>query len=85
MRSMATTKRQADFVSSEEGQQIKQALESMLDNEKYSTESSYSTNGDLYPDNVMPFIDKHMHYLTSHPSVDPAHYLANLRLITRVR
>jgi hypothetical protein len=82
---MATNKRQADFVDSEEGQQIKRELLAMLQNEQYSTESSYSTNGDLYPDNLRPFIDKHMHYLTSHPSVDPAHYLANLRLITRVR
>lgn len=85
MRVMATNKRQSDFITSEEGQQIKQALLSMLENEQYSTESSYSTNADLYPDNLIPFIDKHMHYLTSHPSVDPAHYLANLRLITRVR
>ncbi len=82
---MATTKRQADFVISEEGLQIKEELLAMLENDKYSTEASYSTNGDLYPDNLIPFIDKHMGYLTTHPSVDPAHYLANLRLITRVR
>ena len=82
---MATNKRQADFVNSEEGLQIKEELLAMLRNNGYTTESSYSTNGDLYPDNQIPFIEKHMHYLTSHPSVDPSHYLANLRLITRVR
>jgi hypothetical protein len=82
---MAISKRQADFVHTEEGLQVKQELKAMLENSKYNTESSYSTNGELYHDNLRPFIDKHMDYLASHPSVDLNHYLSNLRLITRVR
>jgi hypothetical protein len=82
---MALNKRQADFITSEQGVQVRQALQLMLENSKYNTESSYHTDGELYKNNDRPFIDKHMDYLTTHPSVDPSHYLANLRLITRVR
>lgn len=82
---MAISKRQADFITSEEGIQVRQELQSMFENDQYNTESSYSTNGELYHDNLRPFIDKHMDYLATHPSVDLHHYLANLRLMTRVR
>ncbi len=82
---MANNKRQADFIASAEAQEIRKQLLDMLENGKYTTESSYSTDTEQYPDSMIPFIEKHMRYLTTHPSVDPAHYLANLRLMTRVR
>jgi hypothetical protein len=43
--------------------------------------STYSANTTLYPDNQMPFIDKHISYLLDHPALDPLQYLSNLRLM----
>lgn len=31
------------------------------------------------------FYEKHMSYLKSHPKVNPAHYLANLRTMIKIR
>lgn len=51
----------------------------------FNTGPSYSANGDKYPDHSIPFVDKHMNYLRTHPSIDPQQYISNLRLMTRVR
>lgn len=82
---MASTKRTIAFYASEEAARIRTVLENMLQDAKYNTVASYTANGEEYPDHEIPFVDKHMSYLNSHPSVDTEHYLANLRLITRVR
>jgi hypothetical protein len=82
---MATNRKQSDFIASEEGVRIRQELTAMLSNQSYTTESTYIANSERYPDNQIPFVEKHMHYIATHPSVDPNHYLANLRLITKVR
>jgi hypothetical protein len=82
---MPVAKRRTDFFVSEQGIDIKTQLQLMVANDSYNTKSSYSANGDLYSDNMMPFIDKHMNYLGDHPSVDPMQYMSNLRLITRLR
>lgn len=81
---MAAKKRQ-DFFTSEEGMQVRSALQSMEANPLFNTVASYSVNTASYPDHSMPFVDKHMQYLNSHPSINPDHYLANLRLMSRVR
>lgn len=45
--------------------------------------STYSSNTALYPDNQIPFIDKHVAYLLDHPKVDPLQYLSNLKLMLK--
>ena len=50
-----------------------------------NTVSSYSANAELYPDGQIPFVEKHIAYLMSHPSVSHDHYLANLRLMLKKR
>jgi hypothetical protein len=81
---MSTTKK-VNFLESEEAVEIKHTLESMVSDRTYNTESSYSANSGLYPDNLKPFVEKHMDYLSTHPAIDPDHYIANLRLMTRIR
>ena len=81
---MPTYKKKPNFFSSEEGLLAWQALEDMVGNDLYHTEPSYSANAMLYPDNLIPFIDKHMVYMRDHPNIDPQLYLSNLRLMTRV-
>lgn len=63
---------------------VKAQLIAMKNDTRFKTESIYTANGVAYPDNQLPFVDKHMNYLQSHPAVDPEQYLANLRLISRV-
>lgn len=82
---MPTAKKKTNLYETEEGAAIEQSLRRMAADEAYSTLASYSANGDTHPDHVMPFVEKHMTYLSSHPSVDPTQYLANLRLMTKKR
>lgn len=81
---MATLKKRVSFFDSDEGLAIKQVLVRMVSDNTYHTASSYSANSVLYPDNLMPFVDKHMAYLNTHPTINPRQYLANLRLMTRL-
>ena len=68
-----------------EDENIEQRLQSMTEDDSLATTTSYSTNVGLYPDNEIPFVDKHMAYLLNHPRVNVDHYLANLRLMLKKR
>lgn len=82
---MATYKKRPNFIETEEGIATLHALQSMVADSVYNTEPSYSSNSILYPDYLIPFIDKHMCYLRDHPSTNPRQYISNLRLITKIR
>ena len=82
---MATITKKSDFLESAEGLELKEILEHMVEDNTYCTDPSYSANSDLYPDHSIPFVDKHMHYMRTHPATDRQYYIANLRLITRIR
>jgi hypothetical protein len=82
---MAAYKKNTSFISDEHVQEVHEELEEMERDSAFNTESSFSPNVDLYPDNRMPFVDKHMQYLMSHRGIDPNQYLSNLRLMTRIR
>jgi hypothetical protein len=74
-----------DFVDSEPSQAIRQKLEALLADSDYNTTSSYSADKQRYPDGRMPFVDKHIRYLHSHPAVEPHGYLANLKRMSRLK
>jgi len=65
--------------------EIRDALQHMEDDASFNTGSSYSANVALYEDHQIPFAEKHVAYLKSHPKLNPEHYLANLRLMMKVR
>lgn len=77
--------KRVNFFETEEGADIEAELIAMQIDNRYNTESSYSANGILYPDNQIPFVDKHKKYLLTHPTVSPQSYVSNLRLMTRIR
>lgn len=81
---MATSKK-SNFLESQEGIEAKKMLQAMVADDTFITKPSYSANSKRYPDNSMPFIDKHLDFLRNNTSTDPRHYLSNLRLITRKR
>lgn len=68
------------FLASEEGAGIKRQLEAMVKDPGYNTRSHYSPDGGL-----IGFVDKHMRYLSEHPKLKPSEYLANIRLMTKLR
>lgn len=82
---MATLKKRVSFFESEEGLIVEATLRKMTLDTTFNTDSTYSANSVRYPDNRIPFVDKHMNYLNLHPNIDPHQYLANLRLMTRFK
>ena len=82
---MPTYKKKIDFITSDEGIITAELLRLMVLDEAFATEPSFSADSQTYPDNLIPFIDKHMMYLRSHPNTNPIQYISNLRLMTRLR
>ena len=82
---MSTLKKRANFFETEEGMEFVENLRSMQIDKSYNTGASYSANNTEYPDNLIPFVDKHKNYLNAHPAIDAKLYIANLRLMTKVR
>jgi hypothetical protein len=75
--------KKASFSTSEDGIRALDALTRMSEDAAYNTPDSYSANTELYPNNVIPFVDKHMAYLRDHANTDPRQYISNLRLMTK--
>lgn len=81
----AITTKQADFFASEDGLRARQSLQHMVESSRFVTKSSYSANSAAHPDNMISFVDKHMQYLSLHRDLKPEQYIANLKLMTRLR
>jgi hypothetical protein len=78
-------KQRRGFLDSEEGRAIRRIFQLMTGDSTYNTSSTYHPNGIRYANNLIPFVDKHMNYLNMHPRLDAKLYIANIRLMTRVR
>ena len=74
-----------NIYDSEIGTEIRNALIRLEGDPAYITIVSYTSDMEKHPDGVMPFVEKHLLYLHQHPSVNPDHYLSNLRLKLKVR
>lgn len=81
---MPTLKKRIAFYTSDEGNDTKKLLESMIESNEYNTDPTYTVNVQ-YPDHYLPFIDKHMSFLANHPNVEIRDYLSSLRLMSRIR
>jgi hypothetical protein len=82
---MSDYRRKTDFFETEEGQKIQQSLIEMALSSEYNTTSSYSPNTKEFPDNIAPFVGRHLDYLKNHPTINPQQYISNLKLMTKVR
>lgn len=65
-------------------EQIQQALSDMEHDDGLRTDLEY-VDTTLYSDRNVSFTEKHLIYLRNHPKVNPAHYLANLRTMVKIR
>jgi len=72
-------------LGSVEEKDIREELQQMVLDGSYNTMPSYIPISDKYPDGLMPFVDRHMRYLNTNPKLDASMYLANLRLMTRIK
>lgn len=66
-----------------EEEEIKTALLAMESDNNLLTKSAYKANGEQWPGNTISFMDTHLLYIKTHPTLDPSHYLSNLRLMLR--
>jgi hypothetical protein len=82
---MSTAKKRADFFKSAEGLFAIAELTAIDNDSGYCTTARYSADAESYPDHQMPFVDKHMLYLRDHPELDLRQYIANIRLMTKIR
>lgn len=82
---MPTAKKRTNFIGSEEGNAIEQELRRMCEDASCNTAPSFSADSETYADNLIPFVDKHMKYLSEHKNVNATYYLANLKLMHRAR
>jgi len=82
---MAVLKSRTSFFETEAGKEIKMELQQMSESELYNTKSTYTANSLLYPDHLISFVDKHMNYIINHPALEPSTYVANIKLMTKVR
>ncbi len=82
---MSSYKKKRNLYDTEEGAEIIKELKKMAIDEQFNTGSTYSSDIEHYPDNAIPFVDKHIKYLNSNQNINPQHYLANLRLMSRIK
>jgi hypothetical protein len=82
---MPTIRKKRNLYETSEGESIRLQLIAMASDDAFLTGPSYSADAVAYPDSQIPFVDKHMAYLNSHPQLDPDHYLSNLKLMMRRR
>lgn len=81
---MPVNKQRVDFLNSQAASDIKAELSKMAKSPKYNTEDSYTCSNAAHPDGKITFVEKHLQYIASHQDTNPSHYLANLKLKTRI-
>ena len=65
--------------------EIKAKLQSFEDDPTMNTAGRYSPTAHEWPGNILPFSEIHLAYLRKNKSVNPAHYLSNLKLMIKKR
>jgi hypothetical protein len=73
------TPAQKRFYASDQCETARQALQELVDNPLYNTDSDY------YSDNARDFVDRHLHVLSTRPTANLAGYISNLKLMTKLR
>jgi hypothetical protein len=74
--------RQEAFFKSEAAITAKLELKVMANDPQYNTRGTFSAK---HASHTIPFVERHMKYLSEHPKLDTQHYLSNLRLMTKIK
>lgn len=70
-----------DFFETSDGLAIIEQLKAMCASEIYATKDSYSPHSD----NPISFLEKHQDFIRKHPATNAHHYVANLKIMCRLR
>ena len=70
---------QKRFYASEQCTIARKMLQRMVDDQRYDTDAVY------YKENPLGFVERHLHYLSTHPVANIDGYLSNLKLMTQKR
>ncbi len=70
---------QKRFYASEQCTAARRALQLMVEDQCYDTDSLY------YQHSALDFVERHLHYLSTQPIVNIDGYLSNLRLMTNTK
>jgi|GEM_PF-1219531 len=73
------TPTQKRFYASEQCEVARRALQELVESPQYNTDSDY------YSDNMRSFVDRHLHFLSTHPATNLTGYISNLKLMTNVK
>lgn len=65
--------------------EIKAKLLSLEADPTMKTVDRYSPTADKWPDNMVPFSEVHLTYLSKNKGVNPAQYISNLELMIKIR
>ena len=68
---------QKRFYASQECTEAREALQCLVDSAAFNTDSKYFQADEL------SFVDRHLHYLSTHPTTNAEGYVSNLKLMTR--
>ncbi len=78
-----TSTRQEGYINNVDEIEIVNELKALQTSKLYLTEPIYRGNAEKWPGNQISFIDFHLAYLKFHPSLNPRHYISNLKLTLR--
>ncbi len=76
---------QDGFINNMPEDEIVSALNLLVANSIYVTKPAYKGNIEKWPTHQMSFIEFHLTYLKSHPTLNPNHYISNLKLMLKKR
>ncbi len=79
---MATAQHEG-YINNVDEIEIVTELKNLQNSKLYLTEPTYRGNAEKWPNNQISFIDFHLAYLKLHPSLNPRHYISNLKLTLR--
>lgn len=69
------------FLDSEKGEELRKELQGMVKSPDYNTRAVYS----LIDTDGNQFVEKHMNYMSVHPTMDHRQYVMNIKLMTKIK
>lgn len=78
---MTASQSKQSFLESEKGLLLRKELQEMVKSKRYNTRPVYS----LVDTDGHQFVEKHMNYMSVHPTMDHWQYVLNIKLMTKIK
>ncbi len=80
---MSKVAKEEGYINNVREDEIVAALGILEANASYLTNPIYQGNVEKWPNHQIPFIDYHINYLKRQPTLNPYHYISNLKLMLK--